>query len=158
MQQHLHHIDSNNFEQRHVPDRRTQHLKAVFCSLYKARRRSARRQEAAKQPFYTDFYESWVGLTVLAIVCLSVTDAMLTLQILARGGTEVNPLMAALLDISDGAFILGKLAITVTCLFIALVHINFKVLKVIPMRSILVMLLLLYCGLVSYQVTLLAGY
>jgi len=92
------------------------------------------------------------------MVCLSATDAILTLQILARGGTEVNPLMAVLLNISDGAFILGKLAITVACLFIVLVHINFKVLKVIPMRSILVMLLLLYCGLVSYQLTLLAGY
>ncbi len=157
MQQHLHHIDSNNIEQRHMPDRRTRQLKAVFCSLYMARRKSTRRQEAANQPFYTDFYESWVGLTVLAIVCLSATDAMLTLQILAMGGTEVNPLMAALLNISDGAFILGKLSITVACLFIALVHINFKVLRVIPMRSILVMLLLLYCALISYQLTLLAG-
>lgn len=157
MRQHFHATDSDNIEQRHVPDRRTRRLKAVFCSLYKTRRKTIRRGEAANQPYYTDYYESWVGLTVLAIACLSAADAFLTLQILAKGGTEVNPLMAALLDIGDGAFIMGKLAITVTCLFIALVHINFKVLKVIPMRSVLVMLLLLYCGLVSYQLTLLAG-
>ena len=48
------------------------------------------------------------------------------------------------------------LAITVVCLFIALVHINFRILKVFPMRIVL-LLLLLYCGLVSYQLTLLAG-
>lgn len=71
---------------------------------------------------------------MLAIICLSAADAILTLEILARGGTEVNPLMALLLDISDSAFILGKLAITVVCLFIALVHINFRILKVFPMQ------------------------
>lgn len=156
MQQHLNHADDSPVDQRHAPDRRTQQLKAVFCSLYKARRRSVRRKEAANQPYYTDYYESWVGATVLAIICLSAADAILTLEILARGGTEVNPLMALLLDISDSAFILGKLAITVVCLFIALVHINFRILKVFPMRIVL-LLLLLYCGLVSYQLTLLAG-
>ncbi|WP_419602454.1 hypothetical protein, partial [Thiolapillus sp.] len=50
MQQHLNHADDSPVDQRHAPDRRTQQLKAVFCSLYKARRRSVRRKEAATSP------------------------------------------------------------------------------------------------------------
>ena len=95
-------------------------------------------------------------MIVISITCLSAADAFFTLKILDKGGVEVNPVMAALLDVNDSVFVVGKLFITVVCLLITLVHINIHFLGIFPVRHILSMILGLYGLLISYQIFLLS--
>ncbi len=142
-------------DNREKTDRRKTNLKTFLYATYKGTRESARREEEATSPFYTDLYEKKAGLMILLIACLSTLDSFLTLIILGHGGEEANPLMAYLLDFGNNIFLSGKYLITVSCLIFALVHINFKVLFFFPMRKVLAALLVFYSCLISYEVYLL---
>jgi len=115
-----------------------------------------RRRDEKAMPFYTDHYDAKVSLLFILILALCVADAGLTLRILARGGTELNPLMDRLLDISPQVFFIGKYALTSAGLLFALLHINFKVLKLFPMRQVLCGLLGFYLFLVGYELVILS--
>ena len=143
-------------DHRQLIDRRRQNINTIFYSLYKGRRSQARRDRDSAQDFYTDIYERWVGMIVISISCLSAVDAFFTLKILDRGGIEVNPVMASLLEIDTTTFVIGKIMITSVCLLFALVHINFNVLKIIPMRYSLATIFVLYVCLMGYELFLLS--
>ena len=155
MKQNAFHPYGQLFEQRRQPDRRQRHFKSLLFSLHNGRRMNARRQIEAKQGFYTDHYEKWVGCNVIAITLLSLLDAFLTLNILERGGIEVNPFMSALLDVDISVFLVGKFIITVVCLLFALVHINFHVLRILPMKYMLAGITGFYVMLIGYELFLL---
>lgn len=138
-------------------NRRTPSIKALLFYLYKGKRGQARRQLDASKPFYIDVYEPWVGLIIGVITCLSILDSFLTLQIIERGGIEVNPLMITLLEINDTAFIFGKIAITSTCLVFLLIHIKFKVLRLFSMSTFLISTACFYALLIAYELTLLSS-
>jgi hypothetical protein len=144
------------FEQRQQIDRRGQHSISLPHIFHIGRRENARRKIEIAQGFYTDRYEKWVGISVVAIALMSVLDAFLTMNILDRGGVEVNPFMSALLAINTQAFFIGKFAITVGCLFFSLVHINFRVLRIMPMQTMLVCISAFYAILIGYELFLLA--
>jgi hypothetical protein len=82
-------------------------------------------------------------------------DAFFTLNILARGGVEVNPFMSALLAYDTTAFMVAKMLITVTGLLIVLIHINFQILKIFSMKAMLVSILAGYGLLIGYELFLL---
>jgi hypothetical protein len=145
------HTDSRN-----LTDRRNRSFKSFIFSLHNGRRIKARRKQDAAKPYYTDIYEFWGGLNVITIVCLSALDSFLTLQILERGGIEINPVMQSLLEINNSAFIIGKMAITSICLIFVLIHINFKLLRLFPTRSLLLTLTSLYVLLIGYELMLLS--
>ncbi len=144
------------FEQRSLTDRRRPHFKSLLHSMHIGRRVNARRQVEAELGYYTDRYEKWVGLNIIAITLMSMLDAFFTLNILERGGIEVNPIMAALLAVDTNAFLIGKLLITIVCLLFALVHVNFHVLRVLPMKYLLVGISVFYTFLIGYELFLLA--
>ena len=144
------------FEQRRQTDRRGQLTISLSHIIHTGRRENARRQIEVGQGFYTDRYEKWVGLSVITIALMSVLDAFLTLNILDRGGIEVNPFMSALLEINTQAFFIGKFVVTIVCLFFALVHVNFHVLRILPMKYILFCLSIFYTFLIVYELFLLA--
>jgi uncharacterized protein DUF5658 len=143
-------------ERRSVEDRRKRHFQAFLYSIYKARRKTVRRSKSEALASDIDFYKRWGGMIALSITCLSAADAFFTLKILDKGGTEVNPFMAALLDVNDTVFVVVKLFLTVICLLFSLVHINFNFLGIFPMRHILAILLGIYGCLMVYQVFLLS--
>lgn len=138
-------------QSRNKSDRRKTNFKTFIYSTFKGKRASARREEEATKPFYTDLYEKKVGLLILLIACLSTLDSFLTLIILDSGGEEINPLMAYLLDFGNNVFLSGKYLITVFCLVFALIHINFKVLFFFPMMNVLISLLVFYSSLIIYE-------
>lgn len=143
-------------EQREQTDRRRPHFKSLLHFIHKGRRVNARRQLEAEQGYYTDRYENWVGLSVIAITLMSVIDAFFTLNILDRGGIEINPFMSALLAINTQVFFIGKFIVTVVCLLFALVHVNFHVLRILPMKFLLVGISVFYAFLIGYELFLLA--
>ena len=155
MQQNI--IYSNNSLQRRQReiDRRNLSFKSFLFSFYKGQRVKARRQVELEQGYYIDVYEKWVGLNALAIILLSAFDAFFTLNILDRGGVEVNPFMLALLEQGTQTFLIVKMGVTITCVFFALVHINFYILRIFSMKFILKSILAFYAILIGYEMFLL---
>lgn len=137
-------------------DRRDRYFNSFLYSMNKGSRITARRQTEGVQGYYTDSYEKRIGVCIIAITLLSVLDAFFTLNILAKGGVEVNPFMSALLAYDTSVFIIGKLVITITGLLIVLVHINFQILKIFSMKAMLVSIFAGYVLLIGYELLLLA--
>ena len=102
-----------------------------------------------------DIYEKWVGFMALAIILLSAFDAFFTLNILERGGIEVNPFMLHLLAYDTQIFLIAKMGITITCVLFALVHINFQILRIFSVKLVLKCILAFYVILIGYELFLL---
>lgn len=143
---------------RRHPDRRRLTLK-TFCYalLGFGRRRSPRRAAERQLSYYLDIYEDLKLLAwSVGIISGCALDALLTLLILDRGGVELNPAMAFLLQISVPAFFSAKYLFTTAAVVFILLHINFK-LWGIPVRSLLLGLFCFYAGLIGYEWWLLLG-
>ena len=136
-------------------NRRRRYFNSFLYSMNKGTRVRARREYEGDQGYYIDSYEKRNGMYVIAITLLSVLDAFFTLNILARGGVEVNPFMSALLAYDTTAFMVAKMLITVTGLLIVLIHINFQILKIFSMKAMLVSILVGYGLLIGYELFLL---
>lgn len=137
-----------------TPDRRTNVLRTILGCVVYCRRDHPQRLEERQQPYYSDFYESWLFVLIVGIVLLCVTDAALTLKILAFGGRELNPVMDLILAYGPVAFFLVKYGLTTAGLMICLVHIRYQLFR-IPMRTILLTIFGGYLVLVAYEISIL---
>lgn len=136
---------------RHHPDRRRPNWRTLLYALGRGQRRGPRRAAEQQRPYYLDTYEDpRLVLWSLGIIGCCALDAFLTLQILDRGGVEINPAMAFLLQISVPAFFYVKYLLTAVAIVFILMHVNFKVWG-IPVRSALPALLGFYAGLIGYE-------
>lgn len=109
------------------------------------KRRAARR--GADEPFtYVDRPGAWIVAAFVAVVGLSVLDAWFTLDLIASGATEANPVMRAALDLGDRAFVLIKTVVTIVATGFLCLHKNW------PLgRLCLTLALLGYSVLVLYH-------
>ena len=115
-------------------------------TLLRGRRRANRREEDSAVPSYLDHVSRGIGVALLAIFTFHVLDAIFTLEHLARGGRELNPLMDVLIQTSDALFLWVKLvAAGVGLLFLGL-HQNFPM-----VRPAIASLFLLFGGLLFYH-------
>ncbi len=133
------------------PDRRRLNWRTFYYALGFGRRRCPRRAAERQLPYYSDSYKDpKLLLWSVGIVSACALDALLTLAILARGGVELNPAMAWLLEMGPLAFFCGKYLLTALAVFFTLLHVNFKLWH-IPLRRILLGLFYLYAGLLAYE-------
>ena len=102
-----------------------------------------------------DKFDSGVVTLAIALVLLSITDSVFTLTLIARGGTEVNPVMNALLQHSVWAFSGFKMFLTATAAIILTATGNLKMFGHCRARSILGVFVGLYLGLIIYEIALL---
>lgn len=131
--------------------------RTLLYALGFGRRRGPRRAAELNAPHYLDIYEDPKLLAwSVGVLGGCVLDALLTLQILSRGGVELNPVMAFLLQISIPAFFSVKYSLTAVAVVFILLHVNFKLWK-IPVRSLLFGLFCFYLALIGYEGWLLSG-
>lgn len=130
---------------------------AFFCpyllGIRKGRRNGARRAEASI--VYVDNYARHIAFCCLAIVLLSATDAYLTLDILARGGVELNEFMAVLIEDNTHKFVMLKLALTSLAVLFLVIHHESRILTRLRCKYLLYAILVSYLSLVSYELALL---
>lgn len=151
-------IDSNvpaYTERRNGTERRSQVFRTLLGCVIDCRRDHPQRLVERQQPYYSDFYESWLFALIISIVLLSVTDAVLTLKILSHGGTELNPIMDTILAHGPLAFFTIKYGLTCAGLIICVLHIRHQLLRLIPMRTVLLMIFGGYLILVAYEISIL---
>ncbi len=142
-------------ERRDVTERRTRVFRTMLGCVIDRRRNHPQRLSEREQPYYSDFYESWLFVLIVSIVLLSVTDAALTLRILAQGGVELNPVMDAILAQGPLAFFAVKYGLTCFGLIFCVLHIRHQLLRIIPMRTVLILILGIYLVLVAYEISIL---
>ncbi len=131
-------------------DRRGEPTPAFSRYTLFGQRRINRRGTDSRQCYYVDLYNAKLLAVLLLIVALSLIDALCTHQIIARGGSEWNPIMRVLLDISEHAFFSYKFVMTAIGVIILCLHKNFRF-----VRHLISMILLFYVLLMFYQVTIL---
>ena len=142
--------------QRTGEDRRKRVIWSMIYGSVQRRRRSARRSEDAAT-FIADWHSPSLMYVVVAILLLSATDAILTLQLLQIGAQEANIFMVGLIHGDLQTFAATKMALTglgVTYLVIRNQALLFGRLQV---RYVLHFVLLCYIVLIGYELTLLAS-
>ena len=136
-------------------DRRQRHGKALVYSTFKRRRRGPRRDDDHGQAHYVDIHEPAIVALSLGIILLCVADAFFTLNIIDRGGEEVNPFMRTLLEKDVLLFFSAKFTITSLCLIFTIAHKHFRIFSMISGYHILYTVFICYALLIYYEIYLL---
>jgi len=110
-------MDTVNLEQRGAVDRRTASWRTVFYGFVLSRRRQHRRSAEA-DVIFLDWHHPWLFFLAVGTMILSCADAFLTLQLIDRGMSEINPAMNALLGFGTSTFATVKLALTACGIFV----------------------------------------
>lgn len=142
-------------ERRHTADRRTFTPNTLWQCLVNPRRSKGRRRTDKRYAMLDVFDGSSMFLAV-ALVVLSLCDAFFTLNILARGGSEVNPVMNYMLGHGTFAFVASKMFMTVVAVVALVGAGNLKIFNMLRVRSVLATLIGLYAGLIAYELILLS--
>jgi hypothetical protein len=111
-------------ERRAGKDRRCDRKARLKYFLIDGRRESARRREDKTSYFFFDRYNQGMFAAITAILMLSIFDALLTLLLIERGASELNPVMAYFLEYGPQSFIIAKYALTSFGVVILLIYKN----------------------------------
>ena len=111
-------------EKRSGGDRRTPQFPKLKYLLFSGKRAKARRQEDLDRTFYFDRYSSHIFAAIVAILLLSVLDALLTLYLIENGSTELNPVMSYFLRYGPFVFMGAKYFFTCAGVVIMLLFRN----------------------------------
>jgi hypothetical protein len=104
--------DRTDRERRCGKDRRQDTRGNFRYFLINGRRESARREEDKARIFFFDRYNQRIFSAITAILMLSIFDALLTLMLIERGSSELNPVMAFFLEHGPLPFIIAKYLLT----------------------------------------------
>ena len=135
--------------------RRRFSLRAMLGALFTLRRRQSRRKDDRLNS-YIDWYEPWPLVASVVIILLSSLDAFLTLILLNHGAVELNILMNWLIETDIRTFAAVKLAVTGLALIVLVLHFNFHIYKVLPVRYLIYALMPLYAFLIAHELSLLS--
>jgi hypothetical protein len=115
---------SSSYEKRCGVDRRTNKRARLKYLLFDGRREQSRRNEDRSKAVIYDRYNPKLFLAITAILVLSILDAVLTLIVIQRGATELNPVMAYFLELGTPTFIIAKYLLTSVGVCILLIFKN----------------------------------
>lgn len=133
-------------ERRSGTERRISGTRNYRALLLGGRRERGRREEDIPKTILVDRYSPMFLAVIVSILFLSVIDALLTLFLISRGASEINPVMAYYLELGPYSFLAVKYALT--CV---------GVISFLLLRNIYVRPLRLYAGTLFYFVLVLFG-
>ena len=122
--------ESSYEEKRRGIDRRTNNKSRLKYLLVNGRRISSRREDDSGRAIIFDRYHQNLFLAITTILVLSILDAVLTLVVIQRGATELNPVMAYFLEYGTPTFIVAKYILTSLGVFILLIFKNVFLTKI----------------------------
>jgi hypothetical protein len=116
--------NTSSHEKRRGTERRTDNKSRLKYLLFNGRRERSRRNEDQGKAIIFDRYNQKLFLAITTILVLSILDAVLTLVVIQRGATELNPVMAYFLELGILSFIVAKYLLTSIGVFILLIFKN----------------------------------
>ncbi len=115
---------------RRGPDRRERPTSRLSrFSLWGGRRGHVRR-DYEREGSFVDRYSLRAWALVLWIGLMNSADSFFTIVHLQRGGIELNPVAAALLELGRGGFVLAKALLIAVPLIVLCVHKNFALARI----------------------------
>lgn len=138
-------------EKRQRSERRQFGWRTVMFGFLRSRRHNQRRTEDFDVVF-TDWHHPWLFFLAVGTMLLSCADAFLTLELLARGMIEVNPVMAGMMGESTATFAATKLAMTGAGILMLVFMARARFLDRIRTGLILTTFFTGYCCLVCYEI------
>lgn len=139
-----------------VGDRRRRPTRPWDAFLRPSRRRRHRRVEDHGPFAFIDRYDESLGLLILMLLVLTLTDGILTMILIDICCEEANPVMAVLIERGPMAFILGKYLMTAVCLPVLLVFQHHRMFGTrFRVRHLFPAFVALYLLLLGYQIHLL---
>ncbi|MBM3288131.1 MAG: hypothetical protein FJY88_12375 [Candidatus Eisenbacteria bacterium] len=133
-------------DNRSGPDRRRRPTPPFSRFTFFGGRRRTRRRTTDPEHYYVDRLGAEVWLVLLLVFLFQILDANLTLALLRKGGIELNPIMARLIEHNVFAFYLIKLGISAVGLWFLGIHKNFP-----WVRPGLAILFLLFLGVIGWH-------
>ncbi len=149
--------DSTLDNERRIQGERRRRL--AFSLAYggvRPRRRQPRRGED-DFGFFADWHEPHLLYSVMGILLLCGTDAVLTLNLLQHGAVELNPLMATLIQHDTQLFAAIKMATTGLALISLVVLANFRVFRRIRVYNLVYGAFFAYLALIFYELLILSS-
>ena len=122
--------ESSYEEKRRGIERRTNNKSRLKYLLFNGRRERSRRTEDNGKAIIFDRYNQKLFLAITTILVLSILDAVLTLIVIQRGATELNPVMAYFLEHGTPTFIVAKYILTSIGVLILLIFKNVFLTKI----------------------------
>jgi hypothetical protein len=142
--------------ERRRQDRRKKPTSFWDAFRLRGRRLRNRRAEQHRQPYFVDRFSATMFGLVLALLLLTIVDGLITLNLMARDCQEINPLMRYFLGKGPVAFLLGKYVLTAAGVPVLLIFKNYYLFGTrFRVGYLLVLFVLLYLGLIAYQIQLL---
>ena len=135
-------------------DRRARLFHSLLYGGLKPRRRRGRREADHHRPL-VDWHGEGLLTSAIVVLLLCVADALLTLQLLTDGATEVNPLMALLVHRGALGFALVKLSLTGAGVLMLVSIARFRVFRQLRVAMFVHAALFGYSVLVAYELWLL---
>jgi hypothetical protein len=135
-------------------DRRKPSLRSFLQGALMPRRRFGRRASDVYIPI--DWHDPHLLMLAIAMLTLSVSDAFLTVTLIARGAYESNALLAYVLNEHPDLFAAVKMALIGFGIVILVALARSRLLGVISGRMLFQLLVLAYVTLVGYELWLLS--
>ena len=98
--------------------------------MFYGQRQTIRREVDRQRLIWVDKYSPALFILILIVVLLSMADAILTLFLVNRGATEINPIMAYCLSLGPSMFVLVKYALTCISVLVLLVLSNVFIFRI----------------------------
>lgn len=140
-------------ENRRGKDRRINRKSSLKYFLFNGRRERTRREEDKGKVFFFDRYHPKLFAAISAILMLSITDALLTLILIANGSSELNPVMAYFLRHGLLHFIVAKYALTSSGVVVLLIFKNVFITRVkIYAHSLFSAVIFAFAAVVAWEI------
>lgn len=118
-------------------------------------RRQQSRRAADDAGSYTDWYDARLLASSLGIIICSCLDAFFTLNLLQLGATELNLLMAGLIEKDVRIFVNFKVSVTALSVILLVIHNNFRIFSSLRVEYLLHFAFAAYLVLIGYELALL---
>jgi len=144
-------------DRRRSSDRRQHPLRSLVFGHFSPRRRGPRRARDGSIAS-TDWYEPRWMVIAVAILLLSICDAVLTLTLIGHGALEENPVMAVLVRGSTGGFAAVKLGLTAAGVMLLMALARVRAFGRLPVGTLLYLVLAAYSLLIVYELRMLYSF
>ena len=137
-------------------DRRDQTFwSVIYGGIYP--QRTYNRRPVDNQKFIIDWHDSGLFMIAMAIILMSLMDALFTLNLLSLGAEEINYFMKVLIESGASLFLLVKLAATSCGVLLLVAYSRFRLGGLIPVRRILEIICGVYVCLIIWELYLLVA-
>jgi hypothetical protein len=140
-------------ERRRGADRRTRVARAIVYGNFKPRRVGPRRAGEERLGAIDWYHPWWLAIATL-ILALCASDAVLTVVLINRGASELNPMLAPLID-SGALFVAVKVGLTGISVVLLTLLSRIRAFGRMPVGLLLYAVLAGYAVLIGYELHLL---